>query len=51
MAKLPQVVLVGRMNVGKSTLFNRLSSKKKSLTFDYEGVTRDYISDENKDGI
>lgn len=44
-AQLPKVVIVGRTNVGKSTLFNRLSSGVKSLTLDYEGVTRDFISD------
>ncbi len=43
--KLPRVVIVGRMNVGKSTLFNRLSVNAKSMTFDYEGVTRDFIKD------
>lgn len=45
MSKIPKVVIVGRMNVGKSTLFNRLSTDIKSLTLDYEGVTRDVISD------
>jgi len=40
-----RVVIVGRMNVGKSSLFNRLSTSVKSLTFDYEGVTRDFIKD------
>lgn len=43
--KMPRVVIVGRMNVGKSTLFNRLSVNAKSMTFDYEGVTRDFITD------
>ncbi len=43
--KLPNVVIVGRMNVGKSTLFNRLSSTVKSLILDYAGVTRDVLSD------
>lgn len=43
--KLPRVVIVGRMNVGKSTLFNRLSVNAKSMTFDFEGVTRDIIKD------
>ena len=45
MKPLPKVVLVGRMNVGKSTLFNRLSVNVKSITLDYEGVTRDFLSD------
>src|SRR5690348_11081838 len=39
----PKVVLVGRTNVGKSALFNRLSRGAKSLVFDREGVTRDYL--------
>ena len=43
--QLPRVVLVGRMNVGKSTLFNRLSTNVKSIALDYEGVTRDFLSD------
>lgn len=40
-----RVVIVGRMNVGKSSLFNRLSTSVKSMTFDFEGVTRDFITD------
>ena len=43
---LPRVVIVGRTNVGKSTLFNRLSVNAKSMTFDFHGVTRDFIKDE-----
>jgi len=43
---LNQVLIVGRMNVGKSTLFNRLSNNIKSITLDYEGVTRDFIKDQ-----
>jgi len=39
----PKVLLVGRTNVGKSTLFNRLTDEKKSIVFEREGVTRDYI--------
>lgn len=46
MKNLPSVALIGRMNVGKSSLFNRLSTSVKSLTLDYEGVTRDFIKDE-----
>lgn len=45
MNNLKKVVIVGRMNVGKSTLFNRLSTNVKSITLDYEGVTRDFIKD------
>jgi GTP-binding protein len=42
---LPVVALVGRTNVGKSTLFNRISRRTESLVADQEGVTRDYISE------
>jgi len=45
MSVLPRVVIVGRTNVGKSTLFNRLSTDIKSLTFDVSDVTRDFLSD------
>lgn len=41
--KIPQIVIVGRTNVGKSTLFNRLSENIKAIAFDLEGVTRDFL--------
>lgn len=38
---LPVVVMVGRPNVGKSTLFNRLTRTQDALVADYPGLTRD----------
>ena len=38
---LPTIALVGRPNVGKSTLFNRLTKTRNALVADYPGLTRD----------
>ena len=40
--KLPKVILIGKPNVGKSSLFNTIIGRKEAIVGDEIGLTRDY---------
>ncbi|HQQ18202.1 MAG TPA: 50S ribosome-binding GTPase, partial [Fervidobacterium sp.] len=42
---MPTVLLVGKSNVGKSTLFNKLIGRRKAIVADESGTTRDAVVD------
>jgi len=47
---IPVLALVGRPNVGKSTLFNRLTNSRDALVADFAGLTRDRLYGEARQG-
>lgn len=40
---LPKVAIIGRPNVGKSAMFNRMAGSSLAVVYDYPGVTRDRL--------
>ena len=42
--KITEILVIGRPNVGKSTIINRLTRSNKAITHDMPGVTRDLVS-------
>ncbi|MFP6854890.1 MAG: ribosome biogenesis GTPase Der [Opitutales bacterium] len=50
MNPVPSIAIIGRPNVGKSRLFNRLAGRRISIVHDQPGVTRDIVTAESADG-
>ncbi|MGE4169995.1 MAG: ribosome biogenesis GTPase Der [Candidatus Margulisiibacteriota bacterium] len=44
MTHIPEILIIGRPNVGKSTLINHITKSKKAITLDQPGITRDLVS-------